>query len=52
MFWASTAFSMVATILNLNNWSKLGLDVDKTKSRTIRRSFNDNTTLLKCSVVL
>lgn len=46
MFWASTAFLMVGTILDLNAWSKLGLDVDKNKSRTIKRSFDDSTTLL------
>ena len=46
MFWVSTVFLMVGTILDLKNWSELGLDVDKNKSRTIRRSFDDSTTLL------
>ena len=46
MFWCSTALLMVGTILDLNAWSKLGLDVDKNKSRTIKRSFDDSTTLL------
>ena len=46
MFWVSTVFLMVGTILDLKNWSELGLDIDKNKSRTIRRSFDDSTTLL------
>ena len=33
-------------MLDLNAWSKLGLDVDKTKSSTIKRVFNDSATLL------
>ena len=46
MFWASTALLAVSLILDLNAWSKLGLDVDKNKSKTIKRSFDDSTTLL------
>lgn len=46
MFWASTALLAVSLILDLNAWSKLGLDIDKNKSRTIKRSFDDSTTLL------
>ncbi len=37
-------FLMCGVLLGLNAWSKLGLDVDKTKSRTIRRGFDDSTT--------
>lgn len=39
-------FLMCGVLLGLNAWSKLGLDVDKTKSRTIRRGFDDSTTWL------
>lgn len=46
MFWASTTLLAVGLILDLNAWSKLGLDVDKNKSKTIKRSFDDSTTLL------
>jgi hypothetical protein len=46
MFWASSALLMVSVILDLNAWSKLGLDVDKNKSKIIKRSFDDSTTLL------
>ena len=46
MFWASTALLAVGLILDLNAWSKLGLDIDKNKSKTIKRSFDDSTTLL------
>ena len=46
MFWVSTALLMIGVILDLNMWSKGGLDLDKTKSSTIKRSFNDSTTLL------
>ncbi len=46
MFWASLAFLMVGTLLDLNAWSKIGLDVDKNKSRTIKRGFDDSTTIL------
>ena len=46
MFWASTALLTVGLILDLNAWSKLGLDIDKNKSKTIKRSFDDSTTLL------
>lgn len=46
IFWASTAFLMVSTILDLNAWSKIGLDVDKNRSKTIKRSFDDSTTIL------
>lgn len=46
MFWVSTALLAVSLILDLNAWSKLGLDIDKNKSKTIKRSFDDSTTLL------
>lgn len=46
MFWASIALLAVGLILDLNAWSKLGLDIDKNKSKTIKRSFDDSTTLL------
>lgn len=46
MFWVSTALLTIGIILELNNWSKLGLDLDKNKSKTIKRSFDDSTTLL------
>lgn len=46
MFWVSTALLAVGLILDLNAWSKLGLDIDKNKSKTIKRSFDDSTTLL------
>lgn len=46
MFWAANVFLMCSILLDLNAWSKLGLDVDKNKSKTIRRSFDDSTTLL------
>lgn len=46
MFWASTTLLAVGLILDLNAWSKLGLDIDKNKSKTIKRSFDDSTTLL------
>ena len=46
MFWASTALLAGSLILDLNAWSKLGLDIDKNKSKTIKRSFDDSTTLL------
>lgn len=46
MFWSSTALLAVGLILDLNAWSKLGLDIDKNKSKTIKRSFDDSTTLL------
>ena len=46
MFWVSTALLTLGLILELNDWSKLGLDLDKNKSKTIKRSFDDSTTLL------
>ena len=46
MFWVSTALLTVGLILELNDWSKIGLDLDKNKSKTITRSFDDSTTLL------
>ena len=46
LFWSSTAFFIVGTILDLKEWSKLGLNVDKNKSKTIQRSFDDSTTML------
>ena len=46
MFWASLAILMAGTLLDLNAWSKIGLDVDKNKSRTIKRGFDDSTTIL------
>ena len=32
MFWVASMFLMCGVLLDLNAWSKLGLDVDKTKS--------------------
>lgn len=46
MFWVATALLTIGLILELNDWSKLGLDLDKNKSKTIKRSFDDSTTLL------
>lgn len=46
MFWVLTALLTISLILELNDWSKLGLDLDKNKSKTIKRSFDDSTTLL------
>lgn len=46
MFWVSTALLTIGLILELNDWSKLGLDLDKNKSKTIKKSFDDSTTLL------
>ena len=46
LFWVSTPLLFCSILLDLNAWSKLGLDVDKTKSSTIKRGFNDSTTLL------
>lgn len=45
MFWASFALLFCGILLDVNKWSKLGLDVDKNKSKTIRRSFDDSTTV-------
>ena len=46
LFWVVTSLLFCSILLDLNAWSKLGLDVDKTKSSTIKRGFNDSTTLL------
>lgn len=46
MFWVASVFLLCGVLLDLNAWSKLGLDVDKTKSKTIRKGFDDSTTLL------
>ena len=46
LFWVATPLLFCSILLDLNAWSKLGLDVDKTKSSTIKRGFNDSTTLL------
>ena len=46
LFWVATPLLFCSILLYLNAWSKLGLDVDKTKSSTIKRGFNDSTTLL------
>ena len=46
LFWVATPLLFCSILLVLNAWSKLGLDVDKTKSSTIKRGFNDSTTLL------
>ena len=46
LFWVTTPLLFCSILLDLNAWSKLGLDVDKTKSSTIKRGFNDSTTLL------
>ena len=46
LFWALLAFLTCGIILDINAWSKLGLDLDKKESKTIKRLFDDNTTLL------
>ena len=46
LFWVAASLLFCNILLDLNAWSKLGLDVDKTKSSTIKRGFNDSTTLL------
>ena len=46
LFCVATPLLFCSILLDLNAWSKLGLDVDKTKSSTIKRGFNDSTTLL------
>ena len=46
LFWLLTALLTIAISLDINAWSKLGLDIDKNKSKTIKRSFDDNTALL------
>ena len=46
LFWVATPLLFCSILLDLNAWSKLGLDVDKTKTSTIKRGFNDSTTLL------
>ena len=46
LFWVATSLLFCSIFLDLNASSKLGLDVDKTKSSTIKRGFNDSTTLL------
>ena len=46
LFWVVTSLLFCSILLDLNAWRKLGLDVDKTKSSTIKRGFNDSTTLL------
>ena len=46
LFWVATPLLFCSILLVLNAWSKLGLDIDKTKSSTIKRGFNDSTTLL------
>lgn len=45
MFWGSFALLFCGILLDINKWSKIGLDVDKNNSRTIRRSFDDSTTV-------
>ena len=46
LFWVASMLLMCDVLLDLNAWSKLGLDVDKNKSKTIRRGFDDSTTLI------
>lgn len=46
MFWFSIPFFIAIVALDINEWSKIGLDVDKEKSNVIKRSFDDNTALL------
>ena len=46
MFWIATAMLFCAILLDINDWSKQGLDIDKNESKTIKRSFDDNTLLL------
>lgn len=45
MFWGSFALLFCGILLDINKWSKIGLDVDKNNSRTIRRAFDDSTTV-------
>ena len=35
MFWVASMFLMCGVLLDLNAWSKLGLDVDKNKSKLL-----------------
>ena len=35
LFWVATPLLFCSILLDLNAWSKLGLDVDKNKSKTI-----------------
>ena len=46
IFWIASMFLMCGVLLDLNAWSRLGLGVDKNKSKTIRRGFDDSTILL------
>lgn len=52
MFWASIPFFIAIIALDINEWSKIGLDIDKEKSRVIKRSFDDSTALLLVFYVL
>lgn len=46
MFWASSALLFCGVLLDVNYWSKIGLDVDKKESKIIYRGFSDSTTTL------
>lgn len=52
MFWTSIPFFLAIIALDINEWSKIGLDIDKEKSRVIKRSFDDSTALLLVFYVL
>ena len=45
-YWASIMLFIIVATLDINEWSKIGLDVDKKKSRFIKLSFDDNTAIL------
>lgn len=52
MFWSSIPFLIIIIVSDINEWSKIGLDVDKEKSNVIKRAFDDNTALLFVFYVL
>ncbi len=52
IFWISIPLFMAIIALDINEWSKIGLDIDKEKSRVIKRSFDDSTALLLVFYVL
>lgn len=52
MFWTLIPLFMAIIALDINEWSKIGLDIDKEKSKVIKRSFDDSTALLLVFYVL
>ena len=46
MFWTSIPFLVAIIAVDINEWRKIGLDVDKEKSKVIKKSFADSTVLL------